>query len=290
MHTEPLEEVVQMSDGSRIFGIVTLPEKPDTSRPVFVFFNSGLLHRVGPVRMSVLLSRKLAEQGFISVRVDLSGKGDTPAQESVEYVDSVFSDYEEVYAHLCARFGEVKTVLAGLCSGADNAVRLAARFDHVVGMLLLDPYCFPDKNYKAWSLVDRYLDYHMYVGKLRAMLRATGRASNSSNGPSKSQAQEVNALDLRELPSREETATAVREVDQRGGSTLAIFTSYATLYYKHVGQLATTTSEAAFDRGSRELRWRNVNHTYKHLPQLNILIDTTIDWSMDSFAQRVSQQ
>ena len=49
-----------------------------TAPPTVVLLNAGIVHRVGPNRMHVLLARALAAAGIPSLRFDMSGIGDSP--------------------------------------------------------------------------------------------------------------------------------------------------------------------------------------------------------------------
>ena len=42
-----------------------------------IFVNAGLIHHIGPNRLHVLLARALGRQGVASLRIDLSGVGDS---------------------------------------------------------------------------------------------------------------------------------------------------------------------------------------------------------------------
>src|SRR5437762_1624267 len=141
------EEPVQFGEGGRLFGILTLPSTPPRNGqdlPVFVFLSAGLLHRVGPYNLHVRLARELAQMGFSSLRVDLAGMGDSPPRPGLTNQQSVAADFAEIVGILDARLGRLPLVLAGLCTGADNASTLALKERRVIGMVLLDPVCFPD--------------------------------------------------------------------------------------------------------------------------------------------------
>jgi predicted esterase len=61
------EEPMQFGEGGRLLGILTRPSAPHPNikaMPVFVFLSAGLLHRVGPYRLYVRLTRELARMGF----------------------------------------------------------------------------------------------------------------------------------------------------------------------------------------------------------------------------------
>ena len=124
------EEPLQFGEGGRLFGILTLPSVPPRNAqelPVFVFLSAGLLHRVGPYRLHVRLGRELAQMGFSSLRVDLAGMGDSPPRPGLTSRESVAADFGEILGVLDSRLGRLPLVLAGLCSGADNAMTLTLK-------------------------------------------------------------------------------------------------------------------------------------------------------------------
>ncbi len=275
MSADVVEEVVQAGEGGRLFGILTLPAEPKPDRPVFVFLSAGLLHRVGPSRMNVLVARSLAARGYTVFRVDLSGKGDTPPSRLSSYKDSVQDDFETINAALSQRLGNVSLVLAGLCSGADNAVRLAVMTPDVKAMLLLDPICYPGSSFKVRRFTEKYLSPRRYLARLRRLLVPAKKIA----GAGRAQAENDDPLQLRELPTAAELKDAVRLVHERGGGTLALMTQYASLYYNQEGQFAESTWPAAFESRSREHRWRDVSHTYRVSAHLERLVDEINDWA-----------
>ena len=75
-----IEEPVLLGKSGSLAGIITDPpaHAREASRPAVILLNAGLVHRVGPGRLYVRLSRRLAAHGFVVVRFDLSGIGDSP--------------------------------------------------------------------------------------------------------------------------------------------------------------------------------------------------------------------
>ena len=65
-----------------LFGIETEPETGG-SGPVCVFVSVANEHRIGPGRLWVQLSRRLAAEGFRCVRFDVNGFGDSPARDGL---------------------------------------------------------------------------------------------------------------------------------------------------------------------------------------------------------------
>ena len=96
--------------------------------------------------------------GFTSLRVDLAGTGDSPPRPGLTNQQSVAADFEEILGVLDSRPGRLPLVLGGLCSAADNAITLALKEPRVVGAFLLDPICFPDRGFRARSVIAKYTE------------------------------------------------------------------------------------------------------------------------------------
>lgn len=142
---------LQFGDANGLLGVATLPPAPVQTRPAVVFLNAGLIHRVGPFRMYVDLARRLAASGFLAVRVDLSGIGDSlsgPGTMSSE--ESAVRDARQALDAVTERFGVKRFVLVGLCAGAMSVHRVALADPRVVGACLLDGYAY--RMPKSWLL------------------------------------------------------------------------------------------------------------------------------------------
>src|ERR1044072_1198890 len=71
------EEVITVDQDTAV-GILTHRQKNE-ERPTIVFFNAGMIHRIGPNRIHVKLARKLSNEGYDVFRFDLGGQGDSIA-------------------------------------------------------------------------------------------------------------------------------------------------------------------------------------------------------------------
>lgn len=111
-----------------LFGIRTQPARP-TDLPIIVFLNSANEVHIGPARQWVELARGLAAHGFPSVRVDLSGLGDSPARPGEAprqaYGPYLLSDVRDVMDAVAGE-GPANLILLGLCSGAYAALTAGA--------------------------------------------------------------------------------------------------------------------------------------------------------------------
>ncbi len=132
-------------DGT-LTGVITDPARGAAPlSTAFVFLNAGVVHRVGPNRMYVIAARRLAGLGFTSVRVDLSGLGDSPSRrDSLPFDQASVLEVREVLTAMQRDYGVTRFVTAGLCSGAAVAFRAAVADERVRGAVLLNPQGFVD--------------------------------------------------------------------------------------------------------------------------------------------------
>jgi hypothetical protein len=122
---------------------VTPPAGGVRPRAAFVFLNAGVVHRVGPNRMYVSAARRLAARGFVSVRFDQSGLGDSGSRRGATSVEqAIVLDTADVFSALQREYAVDRFVLAGLCSGAVSAFRGALADERVIGAVLLNPQGF----------------------------------------------------------------------------------------------------------------------------------------------------
>lgn len=135
------EQVLQLGPARGLVAVATHPSTaPLVSRPAIVILNAGIVHRVGPNRLHVELARRLAIEGHVVVRLDLSGIGDSARRrESLAPLEAVIADIREALDSLQTGLGLQQVILLGLCSGADHAVIYAGADTRVAGIVLLDP-------------------------------------------------------------------------------------------------------------------------------------------------------
>lgn len=137
-----VEQALLLGPRQSMVGVITPASAqagvPDA--PFVVILNAGIIHRVGPNRMHVLLARALAAAGFGVLRVDLSGLGDSEARnDALPPLDATMADIRDILDMLQATRQVQRVVLVGLCSGADHSIIYAGTDERVVGVALMDP-------------------------------------------------------------------------------------------------------------------------------------------------------
>jgi pimeloyl-ACP methyl ester carboxylesterase len=122
------EEAVTFGIGSSLIGIVTDPpaETRVHLRRGVILLNPGLVHRVGPGRIYVKIARALAARGFVVLRFDFSGIGDSNVRrDQTTFEKSTVDETREAIDFLGRARGVEHVTLLGGCSGAAISLRTA---------------------------------------------------------------------------------------------------------------------------------------------------------------------
>ncbi len=260
MQSPGIESTPIIFGSSGLFGIRTTPLEGSNSIGL-VMLNAGMLPCAGPFRMHVDIARAAGELGFTTVRLDQSGKGESPTRPGLSAGESVLLDYDEVIADL-ARLGIKQTVLMGMCSGAVDALRIADQRTSVVGLVLLDGFVGLTTRWHLQRFAVRMRNL-ITRGPLYSLNRLlVGRRSiadetaSEEDSPILTDLQNWGALDLR---------PAYANVLRRDAKILAIFTRNF-FPYNHAGQLRNYISPESGDANLEELFFEEADHTYT-LPQ-----------------------
>lgn len=264
------EKIIRYGENKRGFGIVTLPERQE-SAPIVILLNAGLLHRSEPYSLNVRVARELAQLGYICVRIDLSGKGDTPARENLINRESVWKDWQALRDLLNQQFGRRALIIFGLCSGADNGIKIAALDAQVAGLILLDPVALRDKNFSRRQFMQRVRNPSKWINLPRNGLRYLKRLVLGSKVP--------DYIALRDEPTLEDMHACYRGLVARQGRVLAIFTSHELKNYNKMGQYSEALNVDGLAQICEEIFWPRVLHLYPVAEHRERLIIAVRDWA-----------
>jgi pimeloyl-ACP methyl ester carboxylesterase len=142
-----------------LFGVLCRPYVP-ARETALVFLNTGSNHHIGTSRMTVTMARRLARMGFASLRLDISGIGDSDAGPSADPTVDVSSALDGLRDR-----GYQSFILIGLCSGAKLALETTLRDDRVVGQILLNLQGY----WKAPDATTRYVSRRAYFRMARQL-------------------------------------------------------------------------------------------------------------------------
>lgn len=141
--------------GGALAGIVSEPTNATRGR-VVVLVSAGVTPKFGPFRLYAELARRLASEGFRTLRFDLGGIGDSSsahAQRPVEQRTRL--ELQAALDYLDEHFAVDGVVLAGLCSGAEDAFRHAEYDARVKHLVLIDPFAYKTVGFAWRHLRDR---------------------------------------------------------------------------------------------------------------------------------------
>lgn len=177
------ERPMRLGGSRSLVGIASFPEdgRVDSSRPALIAVNAGHVHRVGPHRLHVTLNRRMAARGFVALRFDFSGIGDSPQRsDSLPFERSAVLELREVMDDLGRIAGIDKFCIAGLSSGGLVSVMCANADPRVVGACMMNPHGFVetkewDEHIEKLSVARIYARNALQLGSWRKLL--TGKTN-----------------------------------------------------------------------------------------------------------------
>jgi hypothetical protein len=280
------DEVLTLGSDGQLVGIMSHPPgaavaPADTmlqaARPAFVLLNAGVLHRVGPHRLHVVLARRLAAAGLAGLRLDLGGIGDSIASsDATSFRDSAVADTRTAMTGLTRALGATRFVIFGVCAGADNAIATALVDDRVAGIVLVDPPTYPTRRSQLRELRARVAKrgspreiarwgLGVVERRLRLAIAMLGRPS-VDDPPSEG----------RELPPVAMFGAQLTTLADRGVRILAVFSGIHGARYNHRDQLFELYPAL---RGRVDHAYfPHANHTFTELAAQAELIDRVVAW------------
>jgi alpha-beta hydrolase superfamily lysophospholipase len=148
--TELIERAMFIDGERTLFAIATEPAAravgTETAGHGVIMLNTGATHHIGPNRIYVDLARYWAARGYIVLRIDLAGLGDSNTRDGATanevYPSGALYDVGVAIDFLRRRRGVRNVTLAGLCAGAYHALRAAISGLPVDAVFLINPLTF----------------------------------------------------------------------------------------------------------------------------------------------------
>jgi pimeloyl-ACP methyl ester carboxylesterase len=264
------EKVLTFLNSSPLVGIITEPDakKQMEQKPAVLFWNAGFLHRVGPYRLYVDMARKLAAMGFLAVRFDLSGKGDSkPRRDEGLEKDRAARDVREVMDLVSAKTGIEEFVLIGLCSGADDAFPIAVEDSRVSGLVLLDGFAYRTIRYYVPHYLMRIFIWQRWKNfisrKFHELFLHTERKVEDY---------------IREFPPKAKVKQDLLHLIERGVNLLFVYSGEVKEYYNYKGQFKDMLKPIAMNEKLQSEYFDKATHTYTRLDDRKMLMTCICDW------------
>lgn len=134
------EKPVRFGPNNQLFGIFAQPASVPPARIAALLLHEGSSHHIGNGRAYVALARKLAEAGIVSLRMDISGMGDSLAGNNSRHPYYDPERIADVRAGLdwLESQGFERAVSFGLCSGAYSAYHVALQDARITGFMIIN--------------------------------------------------------------------------------------------------------------------------------------------------------
>jgi alpha/beta superfamily hydrolase len=167
----PITEILCQIPNTPLFGIFSLPLLRDTeSKPTVLLLNAGSVHRMGPNRNYVYITRELLSLGFKVFRLDFLGLGDSVnpnlEKENDPYMPEALDNIKQTICFLKENHKVNDVILMGVCSGAYSAFQFALHENEEVAheILPINPLTFYWKEGMSldFSPADYYFDWNSY--------------------------------------------------------------------------------------------------------------------------------
>lgn len=270
---EPTETVVRLGADERLLAIVTLPAQIRVDAPACLLMNAGVVHRIGPHRINVKIARALAKLGIASIRIDLSGLGDSPPTTSTVHSGAqTLTDLQAAMDHVEMVLAIRSFIVFGLCSGSVHAYRLAKEDRRVAGVMMFDGYVYPTLKthwLRRWSRL-RTQSWRNLARKPLAWLRRPApveRPGDDSDDPH-----------LR-MPARAEFARTMNALLERGVSVYLYYSGSFLEKFNYHNQLRDTFGREPFMTHIRFDYETDIDHTMTTLHAQRKVVASVADWA-----------
>jgi exosortase A-associated hydrolase 1 len=165
--------------GDRLIGIATQPSKIQSIGVLIIV--GGPQYRSGSHRQFTLLARRLAQEGFASLRFDYRGMGDS--EGDMRYFEAINDDIRSaIDAFQRTNPAVQKVALWGLCDAASAALYYAYTDPRIIGQVLLNPWTHSQVSAAKARLKHYYLTRLMQKSFWIKLLTGGIKVSQSVGG------------------------------------------------------------------------------------------------------------
>ena len=270
-----IEKAYTLGEKKNLVGILHAPDQAThkDDHPAILFLNAGLLHRVGPFRFNVEMSRLLASSGYYTIRFDVSGVGDSfMLKDFIEYTERIKRDVIEVMDFLEEKYGVARFILVGLCSGAENAHAVAAADHRVSGIVMIDGFTYPTFFYYLRDYAPYFLNPFRL---LKSILKRIKRLFIPLNKEAVS-----SQMFVRQFPPQKQIAQEISEMILRDVRILNIYSGEIT-GYNYARQYLDMFKSVNFMGKMKLLFFKDADHTFSSIAERKNLMDCICNWIED---------
>jgi hypothetical protein len=284
------ERALLFGEGKGLVGIVSDADGGNASPTGVLLLNAGVLHRVGPNRVHVRLARALADGGLVAMRFDFSGLGDSrPARDALPFAERARQEIQAATEALGALRGCRRFLLMGICSGADAALRAAARDERVVGAALIEAYAERRPGFLAYSYRRKLLSPRAWLRLLAGrseLWSSLRRPSAAAPGGAPDPGPPAEApSDSSLLPSPAEMRDEIRGLLGRGAHICFVYSADSPAYFNYRTLLGRELRPALRSGRARLEVLRGTDHVFTPLAVQDRLVEALVAWAREAASE-----
>jgi hypothetical protein len=264
------ERAFRFGRARHLVGVAGVPPPAASETVGVIVLNAGLVHRIGPFRLHVEMTRRLNASGYPTLRFDLSTIGDSAASgESQTRKQQICADVGDAMKLLGEQAACKRFVLIGLCSGSQSAHMVACSDPNVAGAVFLDGYAYRTLGYHLRYYLPRLLDMKRWL----RMLSRRRKVQDGSGEP---------AFTVAPLPQAVVRSDLAGMLD-RGLKLCLIYSGGISRYFNHARQFRECFGGVVSRPGVSTRFLKEADHTYILTSDRNRLLDNVERWLFDNF-------
>ncbi|MFQ5753042.1 MAG: alpha/beta fold hydrolase, partial [bacterium] len=212
--------------------------------------------------------------GFKVIRFDYSGIGDSQMRmDNVSYEKSVIEETREFMDYLSTANDIDEFILMGICSGADNAFRIAGVDDRVSGCLFIDSFSVATAAFFWRTYARRFISIRSWFLLLTGksdLWQALRRyiSSNERNGDV------LNPLP--DPPSKDEILADIKKMLDRGVEMCFIYSGGAS-YYNYLVNFKPHFQKLQL-HNFKTVFFKRADHTFTLVHYQQALMQAITEW------------
>lgn len=263
-----------------------LPDASPHTDAGFIFFNAGVVHRVGVHRTNVTIARALVTLGIPSIRFDLAGLGDSArADGKNSFAEQTVLDIKDAMDALTAATGVRRFVLYGVCSGAVHSYSAALADERVAGVAMYDTFKYPTYKAQIRRITFRVKKYGSMTAIIKRLVsmgfRSTSNALASLRKPAAPKAERVVSSIgfFAYRPSKAEFAFGLRKLLNRGTKIFLIYAGGGFEHYNYANQFKDAFKSFGITDQVKTAFLLDVDHTATRLAAQTELVACMAQWA-----------
>lgn len=265
------EQAFRFGRARHLVGIAGLPS-PAPAQTGIIVLNAGLVHRIGPFRLHVAITRQLNAAGYPTLRLDLSTLGDSAAsEESLSRAQQVRTDVADAMDLLGEQAGCTRFVLIGLCSGAENAHLVACTEARVAGAIFLDGFAYRTPGFLLRHYLPKLANPIRIWKFVIRRLRPVRQAARPDFGMT--------------APPLAQVRAELADMLQRGLKFCFVYSGGTSEYFNHRRQFGECYGAVARHPGVSLSYFKEADHTYILADDRQQLVDTIERWLLLNLPQ-----